>query len=76
MSDDIVTRLRKKLVMEALGDKATYLTLGDCLDAADEIERLRELAKALYDETKRCGSKHDVKATNDWEEYDEAVRGE
>lgn len=38
---DIVTRLRKKLVMEALGDKATYLTLGDCLDAADEIERLR-----------------------------------
>ena len=41
MSDDIVTRLRKKLVMEALGDKATYLTLGDCLDAADEIERLR-----------------------------------
>ena len=48
---DIVTRLRKKLVMEALGDKATYLTLGDCLDAADEIERLRddqaELLKAL-----------------------------
>ena len=41
MSDDIVTRLRKKLVMEALGDKGTYLTLGDCLDAADEIERLR-----------------------------------
>ena len=42
MSVDIVTRLRKKLVMEALGDKATYLTLGDCLDAADEIERLRQ----------------------------------
>ena len=41
VNDDIVTRLRKKLVMEALGDKATYLTLGDCLDAADEIERLR-----------------------------------
>ena len=41
VSDDIVTRLRKKLVMEALGDKATYITLGDCLDAADEIERLR-----------------------------------
>lgn len=42
MNNDIVTRLRKKLVMEALGDKATYLTLGDCLEAADEIERLRE----------------------------------
>lgn len=38
--------------------------------AADEIERLRELAKALYEETKRCGSKHDVIATWNWEEYE------
>ena len=48
MADDIVTRLRKKLVMEPLGDKDSYLTSGDCLDAADEIERLRAAIRHLY----------------------------
>lgn len=69
MSDDIVIRLERQ----------HWCDEDDCniaLIAADEIERLRELAKALYDETTRCGSKHDVKATNDWEEYDEAIHNE
>lgn len=71
MADDIVTRLRE-------GDP--YCIDGHIYDswaneAADEIERLRKLAEALYQETKRCGPKHDVKATNDWEQYEGAQRG-
>lgn len=62
MTDDIVTRLRTL-------DKYSDI-IGACDKAADEIERLRELAKALYEETKRCGSKHDVIATWNWEEYE------
>ena len=69
MADDIVTRLRDYL---AIVDHA--FVWNELSDAADEIERLRTMAKALYEETKRCGSKHDVKATNDWEEYEMAVR--
>ena len=70
-SDDIVTRLRDYL---AIVDHA--FVWNELSDAADEIERLRTMAKALYEETKRCGSKHDVKATNDWEQYEMAVRGD
>lgn len=62
MTEDIVTRLRTL-------DKYSDI-IGACDKAADEIERLRELAKALYEETKRCGSKHDVIATWNWEEYE------
>lgn len=68
MNDDIVTRLRNWH-----DQRDSWQTLSE---AADEIERLRELAKALYDETKRCGSKHDVKATNNWEEYEQVLRDE
>ena len=60
MTDDIVIRLREKYAGQ----------LPICTEAADEIERLRKLSKALYEETRRCGIKHDVKATNDWERYE------
>ena len=62
MNDDIVTRLRTTL---AHADDI-YDTMNQ---AADEIERLRKLANALYEETKRCGSLHDTPATMDYEEW-------
>jgi len=68
MNNDIVTRLRN---WHDQRDSWQTLT-----EAADEIQRLRALAEALYEETKRCGSKHDVKATNDWEEYEQGLRDE
>ena len=75
MTDDIVTRLRYGYrVSEIPSPMPHFAEL--LINAADEIERLRELAEALYEETKKCGSKHDVKATNDWEEYIDGVRGE
>lgn len=66
MTDDIVIRLRQ-------GDPICidgHIYRGWSNEAADEIERLRKLAKDLYEETKRCGSKHDVIATWAWEEYE------
>jgi hypothetical protein len=59
MSDDIVTQLRAKYLGQ----------LPIVLEAADEIERLRTLARGLYEETKRCGSLHDTPATMDYEEW-------
>jgi hypothetical protein len=70
---DIVDRLRHVAVQESKNGWAVFPV---CDQAADEIERLRALAEALYEECKRCGTKHDVKATNDWADYDQAVRGE
>lgn len=69
MTDDIVTRLRDRVA--ARPEFVPEGSVGHLIyEAADEIERLREFAKALYEETKRCGSKHDVIATWNWEEYE------
>lgn len=59
MTDDIVKYLR-----------LSQTRFNRHAEAADEIERLRKLAEALYEETKRCGSKHDSVATMNWEEYE------
>lgn len=38
-------------------------------EAADEIQRLRLMAHNLYEELKRCGTRHDVPATWDYEQW-------
>ena len=77
MTDDIVNQLRGQFSNFFRIDHPNLVRVPTLYEkAADEIERLRELAKALYEETKKCGSKHDVKATNDWEEYIDEVRGD
>lgn len=73
MNDDIVTRLRNRV--GAMSEFVSEHSVGKLMhEAADEIERLRQLAKAMYEETRKCGSKHDVNATNDWENYEQEVR--
>jgi hypothetical protein len=50
MSDDIVTRLRAEGEMEAVGDGTkAWWSNPVCLEAADEIERLRKIVKDLHD---------------------------
>ena len=70
MTNDIVTRLRAEGEMEPVGDGTRKWEPNlICIEAADEIERLTELAHNLYEETKRCGSLHDSVATNEYEQW-------
>ena len=75
MSDDIVTRLRRHSHTEyPMGDGQVFrLKMPVLSEAADEIERLRTLARALYADARACPTNHDVSATNAWELYEEAL---
>jgi len=44
MADDIVTRLRRKIVLNPIGMTNDYITGIDTEEAAEEIELLRKLA--------------------------------
>jgi ATP-dependent protease ClpP protease subunit len=68
MNDDIMTRLRTTALEGCSVTDWTRLSW-DIQEAADEIELLRKLAHNLYEETKRCGTLHDIQATWDYEQW-------